>query len=150
MIKAGDALVLGDYFCSGHYHQSLDIMPKAKTGITDILLYLALLPACCRVAEARLEHERSNQGAKTRIDLALLVTPELIHSGRHVVVDVRRGIAPSAPAQALGMRIKQRLVRAPAADRLRSAMPVSRGSNWRKKVCLYYFFNKFLLKTPTW
>jgi hypothetical protein len=87
MITAADALVLGDYFCSGHYHQSLDIMPKGKTGITDILLYLALLPACCRVAEVRLEHERSNQGSKTRNDPALLATPELIHCGRHVVVD---------------------------------------------------------------
>jgi hypothetical protein len=111
MITAADALVLGDYFCSGNYHQSLDIMSKAKTGITDILLYLALLPACCRVAEVRLEHERSNQGSKTRNDPALLATPELIHCGRHVVVDAASWDSAQCACRQLGMRIKQRIVR---------------------------------------
>ena len=61
-------------------------LPKTKPGNTDILLYLALLSACCRVTEIQLEPEMASHGAKAHIELALLATPDLTHCGRHVVV----------------------------------------------------------------
>jgi len=91
MITAADALVLGAYSCSGNHHQSLGIMPKAKTRIKDILLYLALLRAGSPVAEIRRETEMAKHSAKTHIALVLLTTPDLIHCGRHVVTDPASG-----------------------------------------------------------
>jgi len=53
MSTVADALVPGDYYYCGNHHQSLGIIPKAKT----------------------------------RIGLALLTTPDLIHCGLHVAAD---------------------------------------------------------------
>ena len=72
MITAADALVLGAYSCSGNHHQSLGIMPKAKTRIKDILLYLALLRAGSPVAGIRRDNKMANHSAKTHIALAVI------------------------------------------------------------------------------
>jgi len=61
--------------------------PDPVTGILNVLLDLALLPAESRITELGLEQVVADHRGKASVDVAQLAAADLVHGGLHVVVD---------------------------------------------------------------
>ena len=84
-------------------------LPKPVAGILNILLDLAFLPPCGRVAKLGLEHVVAGHRKEPGVDLPFLAPANTINCCAHVVVDASRGHATKDP-ETMHMRIKKHLV----------------------------------------
>ena len=85
-------------------------LPQAVARILDVLLDLAFLPACGRIAELRLKDVVAGHGLEACIDVALFAMANAIHRRLHVVVDPAPRHA-AKHAESMPMGIEQHLMR---------------------------------------
>ena len=62
-------------------------LPHATAGIPNILLDLAFLPACSRIAKFWLKDVMVGHSLEPRVDVSLFATPDAIDRSLHIVID---------------------------------------------------------------